>query len=163
MKKQDPQHLSLPHVVTVDGFLVLLSSINGLPSYPIRRNCLSYSSPTQYMCLIHSANDPQDPYPTPCTLAMSGLRTPVQHPFSFVLACSSNSVPHSNKLYFLSFCLKSGNSFPTRPQTTRKVTILLDLLKSVKQSSNLSMNSYLSILFHWGSKSSFIEQNFQHY
>ena len=27
----------------------------------------------------------------------------------------------------------SGNSFPTRPQTTRKVTILLDLLKSVKQ------------------------------
>ena len=100
MKKQDPQQLSLPHVVTVGGFQVLLSSINGLPSYPISRKCFSYSSPTQYMCLIHSANDPQDPYHTPCTLAMSGLRTPVQHLFAFVLACSSNSVPHSNKLYF---------------------------------------------------------------
>ena len=100
MKKQDSQHCSLPHVVTVDGFQVLLSSINSLSSYPISRNCFSYSSPTQYRCLIHSANDPQDPYPIPCTLAMSGLRTPAQHPFSFALACSSNSVPHSNKFYF---------------------------------------------------------------
>ena len=33
----------------------------------------------------------------------------------------------------LSVCLMSGNSFPTRAQTTRKVIILLDLLKSVKQ------------------------------
>ena len=33
----------------------------------------------------------------------------------------------------LSFCLMSGNSFPTGDETTRKVTILLDLLKSVKQ------------------------------
>ena len=100
MKKQDSQHCSLPHVVTVDGFQVLLSSINGLPSFPIRRKYFSYSSPTQYRCRINSANDPQDPYPTPCTLAMSGLWTPVQHPFSFALACSSNRVPHSNKLYF---------------------------------------------------------------
>ena len=100
MKKQDSQHCSLPHVVTVDGFQVLLSSINGLPSFPVRRKYFSYSSPTQYRCRINSANDPQDPYPTPCTLAMSGLWTPVQHPFSFALACSSNRVPHSNKFYF---------------------------------------------------------------
>ena len=46
------------------------------------------------------SNHPQDPYPPPCTLAMSGLRTPVQHLFSLELACSSNSIPHSNKLYF---------------------------------------------------------------
>ena len=30
----------------------------------------------------------------------SGLRTPVQPLFSFELACCSNSIPHSNKLYF---------------------------------------------------------------
>ena len=30
----------------------------------------------------------------------SGLRTRVQHLFSFELACCSNSIPHSNKLYF---------------------------------------------------------------
>ena len=59
-----------PHVLTIDGFQVLLSSINGVPSYHIRRKCFSYSSPTQYRCLIHSANDLKDPYPTPWTLAM---------------------------------------------------------------------------------------------
>ena len=50
------------------------------------------------MCLIQSANDPQDPYPTLCTL---GIKTPVQCQFSLELASSSNSVSHSNKLYFL--------------------------------------------------------------
>ena len=30
----------------------------------------------------------------------SGLRTPVEHQFSLELACCSNSVSHSNKLYF---------------------------------------------------------------
>ena len=30
----------------------------------------------------------------------SGLRTSVQHPFSLELASCSNSIPHSNKLYF---------------------------------------------------------------
>ena len=163
MKKQDPQHLSLPHVVTVDGFLVLLSSINGLPSFPIRRKYFSFSSPTQYRCLIHSANDLQDPYPTPCTLAVSGIRTPGQHLFSFELSCSSNSIPHSNKLYFPLILSQVWKFFSNTTPDPKKVTILLDLLKSVKQSSNLSMNSYLSILLHWGSKSSFIEQNFQHY
>ena len=31
---------------------------------------MPYSSSTQYTCLIQSANDPQDPYPTPCTLGI---------------------------------------------------------------------------------------------
>ena len=26
--------------------------------------------PTQYTCFIQSVNDPQDPYPTPCTLSI---------------------------------------------------------------------------------------------
>ena len=38
-----------------------------LPSYSIKRRYLPYSSPT-YTRLIQSANDRQDPYPTPCTL-----------------------------------------------------------------------------------------------
>ena len=62
---------------------------------------MPYSSPTQYTCLIQLANDPQDPlshslYPG----YKSGLRTPVQHGFSLELTCCSNSVSHSNKLYF---------------------------------------------------------------
>ena len=56
---------------------------------------------TQYTCLIQSTKDPQDPYPSPCTLGKkSGLRTAVQCPFSLELAHCSNSVFHSNKLYF---------------------------------------------------------------
>ena len=34
------------------------------------RRYLLYSSPAQYTCLIQSANDPQDPYPSPCTLGI---------------------------------------------------------------------------------------------
>ena len=48
----------------------LRSSIICLPSYHIGRRYLPYSFPTQYTCLIQSANDPQDPYPTPCTLGI---------------------------------------------------------------------------------------------
>ena len=61
-QKSDPYHPSLPYVVTINGFQVLLSSITCLPSYPIRR-CLPYSFPTQDMCFIQSANDVQDPIP----------------------------------------------------------------------------------------------------
>ena len=65
------------------------------------RRYLPYYSPTQYTCLIQSTKDPQDPYPSPCTLGKkSGLRTAVQCPFSLELAHCSNSVFHSNKLYF---------------------------------------------------------------
>ena len=69
-KKPDPYGPPSHHVVTINGFQVFLSSINCLPSCPIRRKYLSYSSLTQYTCLIQSANDLQDPYPTPCTLGI---------------------------------------------------------------------------------------------
>ena len=72
MEKPDPYHPSLPHVVTINGFQVLRNSITCLPSYPIGRRYLPYSPrlPTLYMCLIQSANDMQDLYPTPCILGI---------------------------------------------------------------------------------------------
>ena len=82
------------------------------------RRYLPYSSPTQYACLIQSANDPQDPYPTPCTLGKSGLRASVQHWFSLELAHCFDSVFHANKLISLLFCFISGNSFLTHTWTT---------------------------------------------
>ena len=101
MEKPDSYCLSGPHVVTVNGFQVLLSSRTCLPSYPTGRRYLPYSSPTQYTCLIQSENDPHDPwshslYPR----YKSGLRIPFQRRFSLELASCSNSVSHSNKLYF---------------------------------------------------------------
>ena len=58
--------LSPPHVVTINRFQVLRSPL--LPH--TGRRYLPYSSPTQYTCVIQSANDPQDSYPTPCTLGI---------------------------------------------------------------------------------------------
>ena len=102
MEKPDPYHPSLLHFVTIKGFQVLLSSITCLPSYPTQGEgiCLTLP-PTQYACLIQSANDPQDPqshslYPG----YKSGLRTPVQCWISLEMACCSNNISHSNKLYF---------------------------------------------------------------
>ena len=69
-KKTDPYCPSLPHVITVKGFQVLLSSIACLPTYPKGRRYLPYSSPHQYMCLIQSANDQQDPCPAVRTLSI---------------------------------------------------------------------------------------------
>ena len=58
-----------PHVITINRFQVLLSSVTCLLSYPTGRRYLPYSSPTQYTFLMQSAKDPQDPYPTPCTVS----------------------------------------------------------------------------------------------
>ena len=151
MEKTRPDHPSLPMLLTINEFQVLLSSITFLPSYPISsvqfsrsvvsnslrphepqharppcpspyaigRRYLPQSSPTQYTCLIQSAHDPQDPYPAPLYPgSKNGLRTPVQCWLSLDLAGCSNSIFHFNKLYSLSFCFVSGNSFPTRTQTT---------------------------------------------
>ena len=52
-----------------------------------------------------------------CPRYKSELRTPVQRRFSLELAHCSNSVSHSNKLYF-PLILLSGNFFPTRAWTT---------------------------------------------
>jgi len=76
-----------------------MEQCNLSPLLPHREKDLPYSSPTQYTCLIQSANDPQDPlshslYPG----YKSGLRTPIHRWFSLELAPCSNSVSHSNKL-----------------------------------------------------------------
>ena len=50
--KTRPYGPSLPRVVTINGFQVLLSSITCLPSYPIGRSSLPYSSPHP-VCVPH--------------------------------------------------------------------------------------------------------------
>lgn len=76
-------------------------------------------------------NDPLDPIP-PCTLAMSVDWDFCSTAILIELACYSNSVPILINFIFLSFCLMSGNSFPTQPRPKKRVTILLDLLKVLK-------------------------------
>ena len=113
-EKPDTHHPSLPHVVTINLFQVLLSSITCLPSCPIGRRYLPYSSFTQYTCLIQSANDPQDPHPTPCTLAIKVDKEPllnVSSPLSWSTVLTAS--PTLINFILLSFCLMSGNSFPT--------------------------------------------------
>ena len=101
MEKPDPYPPFLPHVVIINGFQVLLSSIICLLFYPIGRRYLPYSSPNP-VYVPHSINKwPAKPlshywYPG----YKSGLRTLVQHWFSLELAHCSNNVYHSNKLYF---------------------------------------------------------------
>ena len=97
--KNRPFHLSLHHVVIINGFQVLLSSITCLRSYPIGRRYLSYSSPHPIYVPHPISKWPARPpsrssYPG----YKSGLRTPVQLWFSLELACCSNSVSHSDKL-----------------------------------------------------------------
>ena len=121
-EKQNPYHPSL-HVVTINGFQFLLSSINCLPSYPIGRRYLPYSSPYP-VYMPH----PISKWPTrPLSHSLypgykSGLRTPVQRWFSLELARCSNSVSHSNKFASLSLCLMSRKSFPAHAQTKTIVT-----------------------------------------
>ena len=91
----------LPHVVTVNGFQILLSRTTCLPSYLTGRRYLPYSFPHP-VYVPH----PISKWPTrPLSHSLypgykSGLRTPVQHRFSLELTCCSNSISHSNKCYF---------------------------------------------------------------
>jgi len=66
---------------------------------------LPHSSSTQFMYLIQSANDPQDPYPTRYILGIKMDQGPLLNvgpPLSWPQC--SNSISHSNNLFFLSFC-----------------------------------------------------------
>ena len=100
-EKPDPYRPPLPHVVTINGFQVLLSNITCLPSYPIGRRHLC---PTLPPPSIHgSSNQQMTARPWSHSLYpgyKSGLKTPIQHQFSLELAHCSNSVSHFNKLYF---------------------------------------------------------------
>ena len=99
MEKPDPYHPSLPHVVTINGFQVLLSSITCLPSY--REKVFALLFPTQYICIIQSSNCPEKPlshswYPG----YKNRLRARVQCRLSLELARCSDRVSHVNTLYF---------------------------------------------------------------
>ena len=89
---------SLPHVVTINGFQVLLSS----PPTPSGEDiCLTHPAPHPIYVPHPISKWPARPlshslYPG----YKSGLRTPVQRWFSLELACCSNGISHSNKLYF---------------------------------------------------------------
>ena len=64
-RKTRPYHPSLPHVVTINGFQVLLSSITCLPSYPIGRRYLPYSFPPPS---IRGSSNQQMTHKTPVPL-----------------------------------------------------------------------------------------------
>ena len=89
-----------PHVVTINRFQVLLSSITCLSSCPTKREgiCLTLPPPS-----IRASSNQQMTRKTPIPLLVpgykSGLKTPVQCLFSLELARCSNSISHSNKLY----------------------------------------------------------------
>ena len=101
MEKPDPYRPSLPHVVIINGFQVLQSSIICLPSYPIGRRYLPYSSP--YPVYVPHSISKWHARPLFHSLYPgynSGLEYSVQCQFSLELARCSNSISHSNKLYF---------------------------------------------------------------
>ena len=118
MEKPDPYRPSLPHVVTINGFQVLLSSTNHLPSYPTGRRYLPYSPPPSTPTSLNQQTTCRAPSRLLYPGYKNGLRTHVQCWFSLELAHCSNRVSHSNTLYFPSFCLMSENSFPTRAWIT---------------------------------------------
>ena len=98
---EKPDVLPIPNVVTINELKVLLTSITCLPSYPIERRYLPYSSPYRVYMLHPTSKWPTRPlshslYPG----YKSGLRAPLQRQFSLELARCSNSISHSNKLYF---------------------------------------------------------------
>ena len=101
MEKPDPYRPSLPHVVIINGFQVLQSSIICLPYYPIGRRYLPYSSP--YPVYVPHSISKWHARPLFHSLYPgynSGLEYSVQCQFSLELARCSNSISHSNKLYF---------------------------------------------------------------
>ena len=66
------------------------------------------------MGLLLSANDPQDPYSAPYALAIKMDQGPVQCLFSLRPAHVLTASPTLINFISLSFCLMSGNFFPTR-------------------------------------------------
>ena len=92
----------LPHVVTINGFQVLLRTITSFPSYPIGRRYVPYSSSLHPVYVPHSISKLRA---RPLSHRLypgykSGRRTPVQCRFSLELAHCSNSISHSHKLSF---------------------------------------------------------------
>ena len=115
--KTRPYHPSLPHVVTINGFQVLLSSITCLPSYFKKI----------FICLTLALHRPpricassnQQMISRPLYHAYkSRLSICVQCWFSLSWPAVLTVSPTLINLISLSFCLLLGNSFPTCVQTT---------------------------------------------
>ena len=118
-EKPDLYRPFLPHVVTINGFQVLLSSITCLPSYP-RENVFALLFPHPVYMPHPISKWPTRPrshslYPG----YKSGLRTPpfkVGSPLNWPAVLTAS--PTLIRFILFSFCLMSGNSFPTCARTT---------------------------------------------
>ena len=84
--------------------------------------------PYSYSTSIHASSSQQMTRKTPSHSLYpgykSGLRTPIQRRFSLELACCSNSVSHSNKLYF-PFILSHVWKFFSNPHTDHDKNVSL--------------------------------------
>ena len=120
MEKPDPYCPSLPHVVTINGFQILLSSIACLPSYSTGRKYLPYSPRPPPS--IRASSNQQMTRKTPIPLLYPGYKVDSGHPSSVGSPLSWPAVltasPTLINFISLSFCLMSGNFFPTRSWTT---------------------------------------------
>ena len=91
----------IPSSITINEYQVLLTSITCLPCDPIGRRYLPYSSPHPVYVPHPISKWPERPLSHPLHAGYkSGIRTPAQRWFSLELARCSNSISHSNKLYF---------------------------------------------------------------
>ena len=82
------------------------------------------------------------------------LRTPVQCWLSLDTAHCSNSISHYNKLQSLSFCLMSGNSFPTHEQTMTIIFSFFNISSQLRKSlDSMCQNTCISYSIESSSKS----------
>ena len=109
------------------------------------------------ICLIQSANGPQDPYPTLCTLGINvdwrplfNVGSPVSWP-TVLTAC-----PTQINFISLSFCLMSRNSFSTCTQTMTFISLEIALIPDPhgKTSTELHKSAILRWIFLWTSSPS---------
>ena len=140
---EKPDVLPIPNVVTINEFKVLLTSITCLPSYPIERRYLPYSSPYRVYMLHPTSKWPTRPlshslYPG----YKSGLRAPLQRQFSLELARCSNSISHSNKLYF-PLILSHVWKFFSNPHLDYDTCF-----NNMSRSPELTLVPFLPFLFH---------------
>ena len=98
-RKTDPYCPSLSHVVTINGFQVLLSSTSRLPSYPTGGRFSLTLPPPRTPASLNQQTTCRTPSRLLYPGYKNGLRTHVQCWFSLELAHCSNRVSHSNTLY----------------------------------------------------------------
>ena len=106
-----------------------------LPSYPMGRRYLPYSSPDPQPS-IHASSNEQMTRKTPIPLLVpgyqSGPRTPVYRQFSLSWPAVLTVSPSLINFISLSFCLMSGNSFPTQAQTRTPPSVSLTWVETLE-------------------------------